>query len=207
MNLETRDIRTPIELRGTDQEEKRIAGIGAVFYRADDAETEYQLWPGAVERIMPGAFDSSLKDGDIRSAFNHDNNQLLGRTKSGTLKLSVDDRGLHYEVSPSNTQAYRDTAERIARGDVDGSSFQFFVRGSQGEKWHFDEDRNLEVRELFDVRVVEVGPVVDPAYTATTASLRTARESYEEMKKARKDSLQKEIDARQRKLFLLGLDR
>jgi HK97 family phage prohead protease len=50
---------------------------------------------------------------------------VLGRNKSGTLRLSVDGIGLRYEIDPPDTQAARDLIESLRRGDVSGSSFAF----------------------------------------------------------------------------------
>src|ERR1700728_2523684 len=79
-----------------------ICGYGAVFYDGTP-DTEYPMWPGAVERIMPGAFDRALREDDVRGLFNHDPNLLLGRTASGTMRLRVDDVGLWYSIDPAMT--------------------------------------------------------------------------------------------------------
>jgi hypothetical protein len=80
-----------------------IVGYGSVFYREDDPGTEYELWRGFKERIGRSAFDSRLTD-DVRALFNHDTNMVLGRTTAETLKLSVDDVGLRYEIEPPDTR-------------------------------------------------------------------------------------------------------
>jgi HK97 family phage prohead protease len=147
-----------------------IAGYAAVYYRPGDRETEYELWPGAVERILPGAFDDAIKLGDdARGMFDH--RVLLGRRSAGTLRLYVDPLGLRYEILPSDTSAYRDTVEHVRLGNVTGSSFAFKIRGADGERWT-QETRNgltVEVREIRAVTLFDVGPVVDPAYVGTTA--------------------------------------
>ena len=88
-----------VELR--EDENKKPAGItgyAAVFYDGTP-NTEYELCDGLRERIMPGAFDRAMSEGhDVRGLFNHDANMLLGRTTSGTCRLSVDSRGLKYDI-------------------------------------------------------------------------------------------------------------
>ncbi|MCT7656157.1 HK97 family phage prohead protease [Oceanimonas sp. NS1] len=73
----------------------------------------------------------------MRALFNHDPNFVLGRTRSGTLALSVDADGLRYEIDPPDTQTVRDLVlAPLARGDITGSSFAFAWRrtATSGEK-------------------------------------------------------------------------
>jgi HK97 family phage prohead protease len=159
---------TIVEARAAKEEaEPRIIGYGAVYYDAADAGSEYRLWDDMLERVMPGCFDRAIREDDVRSFFNHDENQILGRNKSGTLALSVDSRGLHYEITTPDTQAGRDTTTSIRRGDVTGSSFMFLPRDTT---WR--EVDGVFIRELNDVELWEVGPVVFPAYQSTTSEVR-----------------------------------
>jgi uncharacterized protein len=149
----------------------KLSGYAAVYYSENEDGTEYQMFGNVRERIMPGAFDGMVGR-DIISTFNHDPNQLLGRTSSGTLRYSVDERGLFYEVDLPDTQLGRDTATLAERGDLDGSSFWFDFHGSEYEK------RTEEGGEIWELKrvegLVEFGPVTVPAYKATTAYKRSA---------------------------------
>ncbi len=135
---------------------------------------------GFRETILPGAFDKVLNrqrgKGDVVALFNHDPNQLLGRTSSGTLELISDDKGLRYSVVLPNTELGRTIGELVARSDLRGSSFAFTVE-PRGEQWAPGEDgkprRSIrEVSGLFDVSVV-----THPAYPSSTTSV--ARRSLE----------------------------
>lgn len=135
---------------------------------------------GFRESILPGAFDKVLNrqrgKGDVVALFNHDPNQLLGRTSSGTLELASDDKGLRYTVSLPNTELGRMISEMVARKDLRGSSFAFTV-DQKGESWAPGEDgkprRSIrEVSGLFDVSVV-----THPAYSSSTVAV--ARRSME----------------------------
>lgn len=181
--MEKRILSQPARLRNRgDGEQPVITGYAAVFYRDGDPTTEYELWPGAVERIMPSAFIEIDQD-DVRAMFDH--RELLGRRAAGTLRLEVDAIGLRYEIEPSETSAYRDTAEHVRLGNVTGSSFSFRIRGN-GEKWYDEasEGRTVEVREIHSVSVFDVGPVVNPAYTGTSAGARSG-EAFAEARAAR----------------------
>lgn len=142
-----------------------ISGYGAVFYDAADPGTEYRIWDDLVERIMPGAFDRAIREDDVRSFFNHNPDMILGRSTAGTLKLSVDAKGLRYEVQPPASRA--DVIESLYRGDVSGSSFMFIADDVQ-----FRITDGVEIVEILAVRLLEVGPVVFPAYQSATSEVR-----------------------------------
>lgn len=175
MSVEQRTVNRKVELRADGDGPPRITGYAATFYREDDPGTQYQLWGGAYERVMPGAFDETLKRDDIRGLFNHDPASVLGRVKSGTMTLTVDDVGLRYEFTPADTTLYKDVAEMIRRGDVDGSSFGFSIVGE--DVWYRDANNN-EIRELRNVKLYDVGPVTFPAYAASTSEARSARDQW-----------------------------
>lgn len=171
MKRETRNVAGDVELREVEGGGgMRIVGYAAKFYRNSDPGTEYELWRGAKERIMPGAFDDAVAGDDVRALFNHDSSMILGRSKSGTLRLSVDEVGLRYEVEPADTSVYRDVAQHLSRGDVDGSSFQFSIP-SDGERW--SNENGVEVRQITKVKLYDVGPVTFPAYASATSGLRS----------------------------------
>jgi HK97 family phage prohead protease len=133
---------------------------------------------GFREEVLPGAFDRILNrqrgKHDVVALFNHDSNIVLGRTSSGTLELSSDDKGLRYVVTPPATRA--DVMELIQRRDVRGSSFAFTVDPS-AEKFRTGDDGKA-VRQITEVSgLYDVGPVLVPAYPATSASV--AMRSYE----------------------------
>lgn len=139
-----------------------ITGYAAVF----GATAEIWDW---TEEVAPGAFDAVLED-DVRALFNHDPNFVLGRRKSGTLRLEQDDRGLRMEVDAPEAQWARDLVESIKRGDISGQSFSFIVDTDSWRKKDGKFHRTiLKLGALFDV-----GPVTFPAYEQTDVSARAA---------------------------------
>lgn len=133
---------------------------------------------GFKEEILPGAFDKILSrqrgKSDVVALFNHDSNIVLGRTSSGTLELSSDQKGLRYVVTPPVSRA--DVLELIQRRDVRGSSFAFTVDRA-GESFTTGQDGKA-VRQIREVSgLYDVGPVLVPAYPSTSASV--AVRSYE----------------------------
>jgi HK97 family phage prohead protease len=157
---------------------KVLSGYAAVFYRADDPGTEFRLWSDMVERIMPGAFDSAISAGDdVRGMWEH--SVLLGRTGAGTVRLSVDEVGLRYEIDLPDTTTGRDVATLASRGDIPGSSFAFTVgaMSKRGRVVWVQESRDgavVDVREIHDLELHDVSPVSYAAYEATgTPSMRS----------------------------------
>ena len=135
-------------------------------YAAKFATRSHDLG-GFVETIRNGAFGRAIREGqDVRALINHDPGLILGRTASGTLKLSEDSTGLHYEVDAPDTSYARDLAESMRRGDVTQSSFVFRVRQDDWQR----EGRG-RLRTLIDVDLLDVSPVTYPAYEDTESGV------------------------------------
>ena len=167
---------------------KHIVGYGAVYYDGTP-ETEFPLWDNMVERILPGAFDRAAREDDVRGLFNHDANMLLGRTPAGTMSLSVDERGLHYDIVAPDTQAGRDVIISVERGDLTGSSFSFMV---QEQVWRMIDE--VDIREIVAVQLFDTGPVTFPAYEGTTTGVRAESDAAEARKAC--DAWKKGVAAR-----------
>ena len=162
---------TPAAVQRRANGQTTIVGHAAVFYDGTPA-TEYELYAGLVERVMPGAFNRAIHEDDVAALFNHNPDCILGRTTAGTCRLTTDDKGLRYEIDPPDTQAGRDVLVSLDRRDITGSSFGFVVRA---QKW-IDQEDGTTIRELHDVALYDVSPVVFPAYGGTSAGIRSAGE-------------------------------
>ena len=147
-----------------------ISGYFSVF------NSEYEIFQGASERVAPEAFDETLS-GDIRCLIDHETRLVLGRTKSGTLTLKVDSRGLwgEVEINP-NDQDAMNLYERVKRGDVDQCSFGFDILDEEFE------DLGDKVRwTIKKVKLYEVSVVTFPAYEETGVTAR--KKQLTEMRK------------------------
>lgn len=177
MTLEIRSVTQPVKCEKRADGQPVVSGYAAVFYSASDAGTEYELWDDMRERIMPGAFDRALRERqDVRALFNHCPDNLLGRSKSGTLRMSVDAKGLAYEIDLSESSACKDLVIGLDRKDIDGSSFSF---QSTRATWTEEQraGKTCWIRQVEDVDLFDVGPVTYPAYEATTSGLRSESRS------------------------------
>tara|TARA_R110002074_G_scaffold21173_5_gene66090 strand:+ start:9885 stop:10469 length:585 start_codon:yes stop_codon:yes gene_type:complete len=129
---------------------------------------------GFREQVLPGAFATAVKTDDVRALFNHDPNFILGRNRSGTLRLIEDARGLAFEIDAPETQTIMDLViAPIERGDVSQMSFAFSPRPG-GADWAKD-DAGQVIRSLKNVRLYDVSPVVYPAYAQTDVAVRELR--------------------------------
>lgn len=157
------------EVRVREDGTRQIVGHAAVFgHLSEDLG-------GWREEIMPGAFRDALAASDIRALFNHNPDFVLGRTKSGTLRVSEDERGLYTETDPPDTQMVRDLVlQPMARGDIDQMSFAFRLKGKDSFEWIDDGDEMVRrikpggVAEVFDI-----SPVTYAAYPDTTVAVRS----------------------------------
>ena len=155
------------------------------------------------ERIAPGAFAEVIKGDDVRALFNHDPNKVLGRTKSGTLRMFEDEVGLRYEVTPPDTQDARDLIALLERGDVSGSSFSFLV-ADDGDEWDDEGDLPMRTIRRFSA-LYDVGPATFPAYPTTSAGARSAEDVRARFDEARKRNEKNKSEASDRKARLMQL--
>lgn len=155
-----------IEVRAQgDDKGRTLTGYAALF------DVASQDLGGFTEIIRAGAFTKTLAEADIRALKNHNPDYVLGRTKSGTLRLEEDEKGLRVEIDVPEAQWALDLVASIERGDIDQMSFAF--RAVKDRWTHNDDEPDL--RELIEVKLFEVSPVTWPAYTETEISARALR--------------------------------
>ena len=160
----------------------------------------YEVFPGWIEEIAPGAFSRSLRESrDVKVLWNHNTDIVLGSTENRTAYLAEDDRGLHGPVEINeDDQAAKDAYARVSRGDVRGCSFGFDIRGME-EYW---DDDGVYHTKLTDVDLYEVSPCTFPAYTQTSIQARAkeelegARRRFEEARNQKNSKWRENMKAR-----------
>lgn len=175
---EFRSLTSELRAEG-DEKSLIIRGYAALF------NSESKPLPGGFkERIAPGAFARSIREGaDVKALINHDPSHLLGRTKNGTLQLEEDARGLKFVcILNPDSQAARDYHASIKRGDMDECSFAFTVpEGGDVFDSATDADgRTYQRRTLRDVNLMDVSAVTYPAYNATSVGARSTAPDYQD---------------------------
>ncbi|WP_099463085.1 HK97 family phage prohead protease [Parabacteroides provencensis] len=156
-----------IEQREVGTASRTIAGYAAKF----------ESWSEPImgwfrEKIARSAFEKCDLS-DVIMCFNHNVDDILARTISGTLNLSVDDIGLKFSFEAPNTTRGNDMLELVHRGDINKCSFKFIV---EADEWLYADEKNgLEYDErtiLEFSKLIDVALVVFPAYKDTEASVR-----------------------------------
>jgi uncharacterized protein len=172
MKLERRFVKgAQVRATGTD-EKPGIQGYGAVFNQ------EYVLWDSPslriVETIERGTFARTIQEKqDVRCCFNHNPDNVLGRTSNGTMRLMEDDHGVHFDTDlDSRTTIATNVRAFVSRGDVNGCSFAFEVI-KQTRTEEEIEGKTIVRRKIQDVNTFEMGPVLFPAYEGTDIAARS----------------------------------
>ena len=155
--MERRTAEVEVRARG-----RRLEGHAALF------NTRARIGAGE-ETIRPGAFAADLSARrDVLALVDHDDGRVLGRTRSGTLRLAEDTRGLAFELDVPDTTDGRDVLALAERGDLGGMSFGFSAGAD-------DAPVVAGVRELRAVRLFEISVVKAwPAYPGTSVEARRA---------------------------------
>lgn len=157
---ELRLLTTEYEIRESTDEPDAIVGYALKFNRWSDV-----LGGMFKEIIAPDALrDADMSD--VVALFNHDDNKILGRNGKN-LTLEVDDIGLKFRITPTNTSYTRDLIENLRAGIIDKCSFAMSDVESEWED--VGDDKPLErtitsIGKLWDVSVVTT-----PAYSDTEA--------------------------------------
>lgn len=156
---ETRVSDVDFEIRA-DGDKLTFSGYAAVF-NSDSEPLPF------TERIAPGAFKRTLQArNDVKLLWNHDSGEVLASTRSGTMRLFEDAKGLRVEADLAPTTRGKDLSILMQRGDVNKMSFGFNV---QSDSWSPDGN----TRTLESVRLIEVSVVTFPAYTSSVAQVRS----------------------------------
>ena len=174
-------------MENAEQNGNTIRGYAAVY----NSDSEWM--GGFYEQIEAGAFDNVMND-DVRAYFNHDENLLLGRVSSGTLRIGTDARGLFYEVDLPNTTYANDLTELMKRGDVNQSSFAFLI---EKDRWEQRDGVTYRIIEKVS-RLLDVSPVAQPAYPSATSELKKRdleSETKAEVETASEDQKSESVEA------------
>jgi HK97 family phage prohead protease len=130
------------------------------------------------EIFASGAFSESLKTADVRALVDHDHGRVIGRTSSGTLRLSDNMDGLQVEIDLPDTTDGRDLGVLLERGDISGMSFAFVP---VIEEW--DESGEVPLRTIKKADIFEVSAVAFPAYPDTSLAMRSLFDAREKAQK------------------------
>lgn len=224
MNAEAkREIRT-LECRlsvreaapdGNAQGDSRtIVGTAIVF----NAESEVlDDWGERFrEVILPEACTMEfLNSQDIKMNMLHERELTIARANKGqgTLRLSVDEQGVHFEFEAPKCDLGDRCLEMVRRGDYSGCSFEFWPEEYDkevNEAPNGDVDVKITHRKFRAITALTIG--MDPAYTQTSVNAReiakredpTAEpqqaDTLRQAQEGREAQLKRDYDARRRQI-------
>jgi len=165
-NMAQREIRAgaqPLEIREDDDQAIRVSGYAAVFGEETNIAGMF------TEVIERGAFASAIeRQDDVVFLINHEG-LPLARTRSGTLRLTEDERGLYMETELDGSDPdVRSIVPKMKRGDLDKMSFAFVPTR---QEW--DDSGDMPKRMIRDLQLHDVAIVTTPAYSGTEIGLRS----------------------------------
>ena len=160
MSTTTREVTFPFTFEradGVDGDGLTLEGYAAVF----DSPTHIEDYDGEYfEVVKRGAFTRTLGARKPVLMFNHGRHPLLGPMPIGAFdELREDARGLYMRARLFDNWLVWPLRDAIAAQAVSGASFRFEVKRDAWKR-----DGGTRTRELHEVSVPELGPVVFPAY-------------------------------------------
>jgi len=165
-----------------EDEAKKIKGVASVFEKISNNLGGFR------EIIHYPAFGDLIVKDDVFALKNHDENLILGRNISGTLRLIEDKEGLKFVVDPPDTTYANDLLVSMGRGDIDKCSFAFNV--AEGGEW-WEEVDGMPLRHVTKMgKLWDISIVTYPGFSQTKAELfgrqiRTPEQVYKEYRSSK----------------------
>lgn len=162
----TRSVPFHLERSAADSDGLTLEGYAAVF----DSVTRIDSWEGMFdEQIRRGAFAKTLKERTPVIQFDHGSHPLVGSIPIGSVeRVAEDDHGVLVKARLHDNWLVHPVRDAIRSGAVDGMSFRFSV---VREEW--DDSGDVPLRTITELKAPEMGPVVFPAYEATSVGVRS----------------------------------
>lgn len=171
---------------------RTIEGHAVVFGVRSVNLVPYSSYREVYEVMERGCISTDLlnRSDVVLTAF-HDNTAILGRWRQGkgTLKLTLDVRGLKMECTLAETARADELLSAIERGDISGMSFAFTADEDDSENGVSYEklaERSADGKEVWIRHVKRVSGLYDvtiaghPAYPQTDIAQREAEAFFDE---------------------------
>lgn len=187
-----------------EKEGRTIEGYAIVFGVESRILADY--WDNYREIIEAGAItEERLKEMDIKMTMYHNREKILARSTNGegTLKLRVDEVGVHYEFEAPKTVDGDTALELVKRGDLSGSSFMFWTDEKSGVSYEKRSDGIMLRRVKTIGMIYDMTIAADPAYEETTVAAREAVKMFAKPEEKKADaSVRYKRERRERELDL-----
>lgn len=158
---------------GAQTDGRTLEGYAAVF----DTPTRIDSWEGEFDEVIrQGAFRKTLRERMPVMQFNHGNDKRTGSLPIGAIKnISEDEHGLFVRSRMFDNDLVEPIRQAIEAQAIRGMSFKFEVLRdhwldgdgnelSQSERIERMGGGEILRREISEVKLHELGPVVFPAY-------------------------------------------
>lgn len=155
-----------------------LEGYAAVF----DTPTRIDSWEGKFdEQVARGAFTKTLKERKPVMQFDHGHDIATGSVPIAAIDdIREDKQGLYVRARMFDNPRVEPIRQAIAGGAIDGMSFRFRVTR---EEW--DGTGDTPLRTIRELDLFELGPVVFPAYEATSVGVRSLLADLDDTQRAR----------------------
>ena len=192
--MERRTITTKFETRMSDDGKTTvIEGYALKFGKLSED------LGGVDETLQRGCLDGADMS-NVVALINHDPNYPLARNTiasgPGSLQLSVDDVGLKFRLTPTDTGYVRDLLSNMDAGVVNQCSFAFTL-DPDGVDWSYDKEADMYHRTITKItRLWDVSVVTTPAYPDTDAqavqrALAKAKERFKTSEEVKKEGIRR----------------
>lgn len=161
---------------------RTLQGLAAVF----NTPAIIESWEGRFTEIIErGAFEATIRERMPIMQYNHGRDPRVGTVPIGSVQtLRETERGLWVEARLYSNDVVEPVRQAIEGRSIRGMSIAFRIRS---ERWTDAEGRTVDAREVGDllyrgddltrtihsVDLIELGPVLQPAYPATTVGVRS----------------------------------
>ena len=156
-----------VDFRASDDVDgQTLEGYAAVFNAWTDISDRMGTYK---EQIAPGAFKRSLGQRTPVLQFDHGSHPMFGSLPLGSISVAREDRnGLFVRAKLSDNWFIEPIRDAIKDGGLSGMSFRFRVIS---DEWGTEDGQ--DARTIKEVELLELGPVVFPAYEQTSVAVRS----------------------------------
>ena len=169
---------------GSPGESRTITGTAIVFNAEsqvlDDWGVDFR------EIIKPEACaQTSINSQDIKLNLLHNRSMTIARSNKGrgSLKLTVDGRGVNFEFDAPKCDLGDQALELVRSGVYSGCSFEFVPEDYEVEERGANKEVRITHKKFRAITALTIG--MDPAYTQTTVN---AREMWNETPTAKREA-------------------
>ena len=144
---------------GDDDEQMVVSGVGIEYGK------RFQRWSDLEFEMESGCF-GDLADVDVRMLLSHNYEMPLGRTASGTLKLTDSPEALAYRCLLPDSPFGQNVFASVKRKDTDGASVGFNIKKSEET---YDDDGMLVLIAIKEAKLFEISLTHAPVYEHSSA--------------------------------------